>query len=92
MAQKTKKVRKSKAKPTKSAKSKGKYLLTYVENSISKAKLFDSKKDMDFFMDGFRSKYSHFSSDDGYWFDLCVTGITGKATSLDPSYNPFEET
>jgi hypothetical protein len=89
VATKTKKVKKSKTNP---AKSKGKCLLTYVENSTPRAKLFDSKKDMDFFMDSFRAKYSHFGTDDGYWFDLCVTGITGEATSMDPTYDVFDET
>ena len=86
-----KKIKKAKS-PKKPAKSKGKCLLTYTEDSSPKAKLFDSEKDMNFFIESFRIKYSHLGLNDGYWFDLKITGITGKATNMDPCYNPFDET
>jgi hypothetical protein len=86
MSNKTKKVRKPKAKP---GKPKSKCLLTYTEDSAPRAKLFNSEKEMHSFIKEWSLKYSGLGSDEGYWFDLCVTGITGKAVSLDEGYNPF---
>jgi hypothetical protein len=89
MATKSKKVRKPKVK---TSKPKTKCLLTYVENSSPKAKLFSSEKQMNDFIEDFETKHAEYGADDGYWIDICVTGITGRAVSLDQSYNPFEDT
>jgi len=85
MAKKTKKAKSPK-------KSKGKALLTYVEDSSPKAKLFDSEKELKAFVKQFATKCAKYGADNGYWLDICVSGITGEVTSLDKSYNPFDET
>jgi hypothetical protein len=65
----------SKAKPT------SKNLVTYVENSSPKIKVFSSAAKAKFFIDTFNKKYP--TPQDGWWVDLLVTGITGKVVSFD---------
>lgn len=82
-----KKVNKSKKTPS-NKRASGKHFVLYVEDCISKAKLFNTKQSAVNFIHEFRRNNK--DKMDGSWADFLITDIRGEVDSLDSIEVEFE--